>query len=439
MAKKVIRKKFLRIKFINHKIKAKKITKRIDADGGKTKFFSSCKNINTRIRYIENNNIENKVKENTATDNNSFKYSCTKRLTDNASNNNKKEIDGNNRRDGLIDDYDSLSKHNSILYKKKVKPKKIQKKEIFEKSENNRSQVKNENKEKELESIKSVNKTTNIEFNNDINKIFKNAPKDRISNPNNKFNGKEKHAQNDLFFKDETEINHMKYDKYESFEENYLSDEISSENKCIKNLTDHQNQKEKEKIAESIKHISKKRVSIEKIQKLFDNGDYAQLREYSFPYMKFSEFCYKIYSIDVKKFRAIYFYCPICEEKLKHFSIAYHIFQFHFNEKEKYINANEIAKGCANLMTKEYTKIKNSLQLFSELAILYNSTETRGANEWGYKAKEMINNIITMDIENEYFNRNLNEANEQLNAKLPLNKDKKKKSRNIINNKSINI
>lgn len=439
MAKKVIRKKFLRIKFIHRKIKAKKNTKKIDTDAEKTKFVSSCKNINTRIRYIENNNTGNKIKKIKATDNNSFKSSCLKILSDNVNKNNKKENDGNNQRNGLIDDCDSLPKYNSILFKKKVKPKKISKKEIPEKNEKKRSKVKNENKEKQLESIKSVNKTTNIEVNNDFNKIFKNALKDGISNQNSEFYGKEKQAQNDLFCKDETEINNKKNDKYESFEENDMSDEISSENKSIKNLACHQNQKEKEKIAESIKHKDKKRVSIEKIQKLFDNGDYAQLREYSFPYMKFSEFCYKIYSIDIKKFLAIYFYCPICEEKLKYFSISYHIFQFHFNQKEKYINANEIAKGCANLMTKEYTKIKNSLQLFSELAILYNSTETKGSNQWEYKAKEMINNIITMDIENEYFNRNLSEVNEQLNAKLPLNKDKKKNSRNITNNESINI
>ena len=45
----------------------------------------------------------------------------------------------------------------------------------------------------------------------------------------------------------------------------------------------------------------------------------------------------------------------------------------------------------------------------------------------------MIKDILTMNIENDYFNRTLNEVNGDLKAKLPLNKDKNKNARTLTN------
>lgn len=182
-------------------------------------------------------------------------------------------------------------------------------------------------------------------------------------------------------------------------------------------------------LSKRIKHKTLKEISITKIRTLLQKEEYNELKEYSFPYMRLSEFCYKIMQIKLNKFRKLYFYCPLCEKNYRNYSIPYHIFQSHFVEKDNYLSPREIAKGCASLMENEYIKIKNSLTLFSQLSILYKSTEFRGMGEWAIKADDMITDIIDMDIENTYFNASLDDVNKELSLIFPINKDKKCKKK----------
>ena len=132
-----------------------------------------------------------------------------------------------------------------------------------------------------------------------------------------------------------------------SSDESYTS-ERDSESGLQEQMILKEKQIEEEELAKSIRHKQLKEISLEKIRVLFEKEEYSLLKEYSFPYMRFGQFCYRIYKIKLRNFRKLYFYCPICGKIYKNYSIPFHIFQFHFKEREQYLTTREIAKGCAN-------------------------------------------------------------------------------------------
>ena len=102
---------------------------------------------------------------------------------------------------------------------------------------------------------------------------------------------------------------------------------------------------------------------------------------YSFPYIKQNDFNHEIYFISPEEFHSLLFYCPICTKNFRHYSMYYHIFQFHFSYVNEFLIPKEIAHGCAKLMEKEYRKIKFSLKLFGVLEILFSECEFFGLSE----------------------------------------------------------
>lgn len=168
------------------------------------------------------------------------------------------------------------------------------------------------------------------------------------------------------------------------------------------------------------------KVTSQEIKNVFKDRQIQKLKDYIFPYINIGKFNNFFHPIDLKTFRNLFFYCPICEKKMRNYSISYHIFQKHFIKAEKYLSQNEMANGCANLIEKEYKKIKNSLQNYGELATFFRALKIRRFNYWSYNAENMINEIKGMNIEKLYFNTSLNEVKDNLIKKLPLNKNKNK-------------
>ena len=171
----------------------------------------------------------------------------------------------------------------------------------------------------------------------------------------------------------------------------------------------------------------KENVPLEKIKNLFRKKKYKGLTEFIFPYITIGKFNSDIWPVDLKIFRQLFFYCPICEKKLRNYSIPFHIFQNHFSQIDQYLTQNEIANGCAYLLEKEYRKIKNSLNNFGDLAVLFNSCEIKGINEWSSNAEDEIEEIKKMKIEEIFFKSSLNDVKISLEKKLPFNKNKYEK------------
>ena len=166
--------------------------------------------------------------------------------------------------------------------------------------------------------------------------------------------------------------------------------------------------------------------SLEEIKNIFKEKQYKKIKEYVFPYINIGKFNSLIYPKDIKIFRSLFFYCPICKKIFRNYSISYHIFQNHFSEIENYLSQNEIAYGCAMLLEKEYRKIKNSLENFAELSILFKSTKIKGFGFWTFRAEKIIEEIKRVKIEQIYFKMELSDVKKNLEKKLPLNKNKNK-------------
>lgn len=152
-----------------------------------------------------------------------------------------------------------------------------------------------------------------------------------------------------------------------------------------------------------------KNILIKEIINLFKEMKYKKLKEYAFPFINYGKFNNIIFPIDLKVFRALF---PICKEILRNYSIPYHIFQNHFSEIEHYLSQNEIANGCSTLLVKEYRKIKNSLENFGELAILFKSIKLKGLGYWIFETEKMIEEIRKMNIEELYIKISLKEVQE---------------------------
>lgn len=225
--------------------------------------------------------------------------------------------------------------------------------------------------------------------------------------------------------------------------ENSLSSEYSNisfsgnKNKSIK--------EEKDMIIKGINKSKDKQVEIEYMKKLLENNEFKSLQNYSFPYIKQSVFNHKIYHIDQNQFNSLFFYCPVCNGNLRHYSMPFHIFEFHFSYIDEYLSKREIARFCAKLMDQEYIKIKSAIEFFSELAILFSKNEFVGATIWRCNAKSQINEIQNLRINEKYFNKTESQVKEVLRKKLPVNRNRNKnrkykplKFKNFLNNIKMN-
>lgn len=176
-------------------------------------------------------------------------------------------------------------------------------------------------------------------------------------------------------------------------------------------------------------------ISLEEAKALLENRDYKSLIKYKFPYSSQSEFNLYIYPINLRDFRKLLFSCPICAKGFRHYSMAYHIFQNHFEDIYKYLSERDIAKCCAILMQKEKEKIDFSLEIFTNLAILFKNCEFRGASQWREVAQKSIKEIKTLDIDRKYFGYSVKDVIQKLIKTLPLNKNKNVKRKYRKNKK----
>jgi hypothetical protein len=224
------------------------------------------------------------------------------------------------------------------------------------------------------------------------------------------------------------EVKNEKIDVANSIEEKESEYSQDSEDE-IKSLGQLQMQRCHIKKEILIKHriLQKKDlVPLEKVKELFRKKKYEQLNQYKFPYMTICEFNNLIYPIDLNIIRCLFFYCPLCEDCLRHYSIMYHIFQNHFQYINEYLTPKQIANCCANIMQKEYQKIQNSLRIFSEVATIFNDCQFIGVSEWSYNARKEIEELKNIDIEKTYFSISVDEAKKSIEKKLPINKNKKR-------------
>ena len=163
------------------------------------------------------------------------------------------------------------------------------------------------------------------------------------------------------------------------------------------------------------------------IRELIRKKDFKSLIKYSFPYMPQIEFNSKIVNLDNDIFRTLlFFYCPECNIRLRHYSMPFHIFQFHHKFINKHLTNKEVAHGCSKLMKNEYKKIKSALENFSELATVYNNCDFRGNSIWREEADAQIEEISNLNIKKSYFEISLSEALKNVEKKLPMNKSKNK-------------
>lgn len=230
-------------------------------------------------------------------------------------------------------------------------------------------------------------------------------------------------------FDDKSESNNNSNSSY--------SDKLSDQNNTLMTPDITENSEKNKETKENLDRINiimfkngkniEKNILIKEIKNLFNEMNYKILKDYAFPYINYGKFNNLIIPIDLKVFRALFFYCPICKEILRNYSIAYHIFQNHFSKMDHYLSQNEIANGCATLLEKEYRKIKNSLENFGELAVLFKSTKVKGLGFWIYKTEQMIEEVKKMNFEKLFFQISLKEVKANLEKKLPLNQNKNTK------------
>ena len=206
--------------------------------------------------------------------------------------------------------------------------------------------------------------------------------------------------------------------------EDYMesSDEIIS----LEKLQMKNNKKPEEIIIKKTDSKTNVNVSLEEIRTYFKDKNYDHLKKYEFPYMKLSRFNDDISRITIKEFRELYFYCPICNQRYRQYSIPFHIFQFHFDEIHKYLNPKEIANCCAMLMNKQYKKIDKAIKIYSYLAILFDGCDYKGNNEEIFNANNSLDIIKNLYISKSYFNLSIEEAKNNLRKILPINKNRNK-------------
>lgn len=204
------------------------------------------------------------------------------------------------------------------------------------------------------------------------------------------------------------------------------SEDSSSSYNDIESLGQIQN-KENHTIANRIiikKDGSDDIISVDKIKSLFCKEDYKTLQKYNFEYMTQSYFNNYIYKIDLKHFRKLLFICPRCTKTFRHYSMSYHIFQYHFEDIYQFLTDREIAKCCAKIMEKEKEKFEYSLKLYSLFATLFSHCQFRGASLWRETARDSILDLKRLNIEKKYFIYSEEEATSIMNKILPLNKNK---------------
>lgn len=76
-------------------------------------------------------------------------------------------------------------------------------------------------------------------------------------------------------------------------------------------------------------------------------------------------------------------------------------------------------------MKKEFNKIKNSLELFANLAIIFLNSNSKECSEWRNDAIESIKYLNNFNLEN-ILKLNMDDAKKLLDEKLPINKNKNK-------------
>ncbi len=235
-------------------------------------------------------------------------------------------------------------------------------------------------------------------------------------------------SQEKKFPKEIDEINKNKRSSNadKKFEESEFSSSIKPESNSISEIQSKNNNKENLFIIKGINQTIVKEISLDDMKKLLKNKEYEALQNYSFPYISQSEFNQKIYPTNKDEFNSLFFYCPVCNINLRHFSMPYHIFQFHFKFIKGYLSQRDIALGCAKLMELEFIKVKSSLEFFSELAVLFTKCEFTGASYWRRNAKSQINELKNLNIK-EYFNKTEEQVIKELQKKLPVNINRNKK------------
>ena len=217
-----------------------------------------------------------------------------------------------------------------------------------------------------------------------------------------------------------------------SFSENSESDIVSLMQKQLA-----KNQKKKYISVINIKRGKFEELECAKIASFIKNKEMDPLDDFAFPYMSQNDFNDTVFTADTNTFRKLCFYCPICKQYFRHYSLYYHIFQFHFQSIKEYLSDREIAKSCSRLMENEFEKIITSIELFSELAILYSSCDFRGCSEWRHTTDRKIKKLKNLNLENTYFKKTLEEAVKELGKILPVNENKNKTKKRTLKKKKI--
>lgn len=174
-------------------------------------------------------------------------------------------------------------------------------------------------------------------------------------------------------------------------------------------------------------------ISLDEAKELLFKKDYESLIKVKFPYLSQCDFNSEIFKTDLRIFRKLLFFCPICSKGFRNYSMPYHIFQNHFDQIEAYLTEKEIARCCAKIMKMEKEKIESSLDIFSDLALLYNRCKLGRSSQWRDIAEESIKEIKTLNIEKNYFNKSQKEIMNNLTRILPINKNKNEKRKYIGN------
>ena len=175
-------------------------------------------------------------------------------------------------------------------------------------------------------------------------------------------------------------------------------------------------------------------VPFEIVKELLRGHKIVELQNYSFPFMRQSEFNYRICEMENNEFDHLFFYCPKCYQHLRNYSMPKHIFQYHFEIIDDYLSSNDIAICCADLMDNEFNKAKESLKNFISLAILFKKNNIKGMSKQKIKAQEQIEFFKTINISNQLDNK-VEKAKKYLSKILPINinRNKKRKYKQIIN------
>ena len=127
------------------------------------------------------------------------------------------------------------------------------------------------------------------------------------------------------------------------------SSDSDLEEKSLMQKQNEQNIKEKFIPIIEIKNGNNKNIETDKIARALEEKDYKFLNEFAFPYKTLSYFNTKYIIIDTNTFRKLNFFCPICKEQFRHYSIYYHIFQFHFQNIKDHLTQRDIARSCSKL------------------------------------------------------------------------------------------